>query len=236
MAPFITAKLDTDQVLRFASKLGLSAKELSKAQVTAVNDVAKTTRGRVRKEVRAYLTLPARSVNQRVEVGRKATPTKPEATVVIDRKVSRSGGGASARPTLMSFKGKPKVPRREGKRTKTGKLTKSARAPFTYQIRKGGSRRLLKGGFVQRPRRRFNLQSGGFDALEGEQRAQAFRRQGKARYPLSVPRGPSIAAVYQNPETKIADRVTADARERLPGRFQGQARRQLGRTFKRALT
>jgi len=218
MTTTIVASLDTTDLLRIAAQLGLSSKELNKAAVTAVNDTAKRTRSEARRQIRAYLTLPARSINRRVELGKRATPDDLTATVRLDRVDRREGGGASARPTLMSFKGKPNKPRSESKRTKTGKLTKAARAPFTYQITKTGGRRMRPGMFVQR------------QTTTGL--AMAFKRVGKNRYPLWVPRGPSIAAVWQFDQNKVADKTLADLRGALTQRMLGQGRRQLARTFK----
>lgn len=130
----------------------------------------------------------------------------------------------------MSFAGKPNLPRSEGRRTKTGRLTKSASAQFSYQITRQGGRKTLPGAFVQRATRRSNF-GGGFSAVS-DQRAQAYVRQGRARFPLVVPRGPSLSAVYQQ-QDDIRRRVTDDARMRLPERIVGQSRRIYDRRWRR---
>lgn len=225
MAIRIYATLDTKAMLRSAASFGLTARELDRAAASAINDVAKTNRNVTRREVRAYVNLPASSVNPRIQQTERATPQKLKAVVTIGVRRSASGSKASDRPSLISFGGKPNKPRKEAKRTKTGKLTKSARAPFSYQIVKGGPRRILPGGFVQRP----------YSSRGGTSRPPlAFMRDGRSRYPMLVPKGPSIPAIYQaTQQNRVAANVHKEMEGRLPSRLQGQAQRIYDRRWRK---
>jgi len=232
--PQLAVVLSKSDLMRIAEKYKLTANDLAKSAARAVNDVAKTGRGLTRKRVRAYVNLPTKSVNPRVEITKRASPDDLHATIVLDA----AKHGKRRRPTLMSFKGRPKKPSYEGKaalknkQRPRGKKRKLKRKGFTYQIQKTGSRKTLPGGFVARTTRRFNV-GGGFESLGSGGNVQAFRRKGRARFPLVVPRGPSIAAMWQNPETGIAIDITTELNRRLPERVQGQARRIYDGRFKK---
>lgn len=229
----LTLTLNDRQLFAAAERFALTSRDLQRAQAAAVNDVAKRARNNKRRLFRAYLTLPAKSVNERVEIVKRASASNATAVVTVDRRSRGGGSGGNTRPTLMSFQGRPRVPQAEGRRTKRGRLTKSARAPFTYQITKNGSRKTLPGAFVQRATRRFNLNGGGFTGVS-DQRAQAFVRKTAARFPLAVPRGPSLSAVYQSPErNNVQKEVVADLRDRLPRRLADQSRRIYERRWRR---
>jgi hypothetical protein len=224
----LTAQLSTADLTRIARKFGLTARELSKAAAGAVNDVAITGRGRTRKQVRAKVTLPASSVNPRINVAVRAVPQDLSAILKIDdgrndteeTAVNQNTGGRG-RPSLMSYKGRPKTPDYGRKRTKKGRAKK--RRQFSYQILKTGPRKPFAKAFVARIRHG-----------SGAGYTQAFIRRGAARYPLLVPRGPSIAALWQNPETGIAKDVMSDLNERLPKRVEGRAQLILDQKFKKA--
>jgi len=208
--------MNTKDLLRIAAGLGLTARQLDTAAVRAINDTARHARGKTRKAVRAYLTLPANSVNSRVDVSEKAKRGSLTAKVSIGRAGDKR---ANPRPTLLSYKGKPKHPRSEAKRTKRGKLTKSARAAFSYQITKAGARKTFKKAFVQRRR-------------DGANNVQAFVRGGEARYPLVVPRGPSVSAVWQaSDQNNVAEPVLKDTNQHLPHETQRQSQLILRKAF-----
>lgn len=223
MRPTLISSVSTADMLRVAANFGLSARELGKAASRAINDVARTGRGRARKQVRAHITLPAARVNEAIDIISRASPERLHATIALDHRAR----GQDRRPTLMSFKGRPSKP--QPTRTKTGRRRK--RKPFTYQILKAGPRTELPGGFVQQGQEfaagniKGNLRQAG--------RAQAFVRRGRSRYPLSVPRGPSVAAIWQNPANQVAAPVLEDLNQRLPERIQGQAQRLYDQKWKK---
>jgi hypothetical protein len=222
-----TAQLSTADLTRIARKFGLTARELSKAAAGAVNDIAITGRGRIRKEVRAQLTLPARTVNNRVRIAYRASPVALSAGIRIDAgrgddfsEVSfGQNKGGRGRPSLMSYKGRPKTPDYGRGRTKKGRAKK--RRQFSYQILKTGPRKTFGKAFVAKVTEGF-----------GKGVIQAFIRRGEDRYPLLVPRGPSIAALWQNPQTGIAKDVMSDLNKRLPSRVEGRAQLILDKHFR----
>lgn len=227
--------LSERDLLRVAAKFGLTAQQLSRATVGAINDTAITGRGRVRRRIRQYVTLPARSVNQRVIVAKRASEADPVAIITMDR-----GRTARERPTLMSYKGKPSRPPYEGRVAERrraakaqGKRLRPRRIrPFTYQILKSGSRQTMPNAFVARPRRRGTRMGGTVD-IGNTGNVQAFVRRGRSRYPLHVPKGPSVAAIWQNESNGVAADVLKDLRDALPRRIQGRARMILSSHFRR---
>jgi|GEM_PF-3735549 len=225
----LSAQMSQTDLSRIAAKFGFTAKETETVVARALNDVAKTARGRIRKSVRAYLNVRAKSVNDRVDIGRRARPGELRATVDID-KLSRS----RARPTLMSFGGKPKEPWYEGKkaslikrraakqRAATGRRGVTQPKPFTYQIVRGGSRDTLQGAFVAR------ISTG-----NAEGNVLDFKRVGRKRYPLVVPKGPSVAAVFQNAANGVGREALADLPDLVASRIEGQSQRLLNSQFKK---
>lgn len=226
MRPTLISSVSTADMLRVAASFGLSARELGTAAARAVNDVARTGQGQTRIQVRAHITLPAARVNDAINIISRATPQRLSATIALDHRAR----GQDRRPTLMSFKGRPSKP--QPTRTKTGRRRK--RKPFTYQVLKAGPRIDLPGGFVQTGQEfaggnvKGNLRQAG--------RAQAFVRKGKGRYPLRVPRGPSVAAIWQNPTNQVAAPVLEQLNQRLPERIQGQAQRLYDQKWKKVST
>lgn len=244
----LTAYLSNSDLRRIAQSYGLSAAELDKAAVRAVNDVAKTGRGRTRKAVRAHVTLPAKRVNKSVEILVRAKPSSMRAVIGIDAK-GRRATGQTRRPTLMSFGGKPKkaefssksaVKRKAMSKRERRRKRKLKRKPFTYQILKSGPRKTLAGGFVQEPgsasernrsRRGGNLVTDAQGNAIGGGTVQAFVRKSGKAYPLIVPKGPSVAALWQSDDNDIAQDVLADINQTLPSRIQGQAQRIYDKRF-----
>lgn len=229
----ISYGIDPHDLRGIAERYQLTARQFSAAVRGAVNDAAIKARDKIREEVAAYITLPVSSITPRIVVVKRASNSDPTAVLKLD---SRSAGN-NARPTLMSFAGSPSVPRREAKRTGKGNLTKKGRQAFetfSYQITKTGGRRILPGGFVQRATRRHNLQTGAIDRLSEPTRPQAFIRTGPKRYPLAVPRGPSIAAIWQSESNAIDERAIRDTSLVLAARMRERAGELLESVYKKA--
>lgn len=242
MAYALSVGLNDQDLLRIAAKFGLSAKDLNIAAMRAVNDVAKTGRGRTRKRVRAHVTLPARRVNDAVQVVKRAKPNDLNAIIGIDWKPSRKGAD---RPGLMNFKGTPKKPRRY-----KGRGRRSS-PPFKYQILKTSGKMKHPSAFVGhgqdfaggRPGARGRV--GGRMMVEdpteratGKPRAfirdptgRISSRTGRTR--LIALKGPSVAALWQNRQTGIAADVMKDLNQQLAKRIHGQAQRLYDRKWKK---
>lgn len=227
MRPTLIATMSQTDLLRIAAQFGLAARELAKATADAVNDTAKKARGETRKRVRAYVNLPANRINTAIDINVRAKPDSPSATVVLDKHAK----GRSERPSLISFGGKPGKPHYEGKAHKKRRAKAGGAKPspaFSYQVLKAGPRKILPGGFVARPTRRgLGAGSPGVSRqiTDGSGAALAFVRRGKPRYPLNVPKGPSVAALWQNDENGIRKDIMAELGPYLAKRVQGQAQR-----------
>lgn len=233
-SPTLAVSLNSSDLLRIADKFRLSSIQLRKAVADAVNDTAYRGRGLTRKRIRSFVTLRASRVNAAVEISAKATQENPTAAISLDRHARNQ----PLRPSLISYGGKPTKPPYESasaaRRRSRGR--KARTTPFSYQILKSGPRLVLPGGFVARANKRGSFWGGrGAPAVPlepGTGSVQAFRRVGKARYPLVAPKGPSIAALWQNEQTGIAADTLKDLRTLLPQRVQGQARRIYDSQFK----
>lgn len=224
----LTYTLDPNDLKGVAEACALTAKQLQAQVRGAINTVASQAVKSIREQVAAYVTLPKSSINPRIEIVKRASQNDLTAIVKLDRRSRGGGQTGNARPTLMSFGGAPRTPRKEAKRTRKGKLSKSGRKafePFTYQILKAGGRRRLPGGFVQRATRRFNLQKGAIDPLSDPSKPQAFQRRGPERYPLTVPRGPSISAIWQSEQNNINERSIGDIRRDMVTTLRERANR-----------
>lgn len=236
MTNTLSYTLDPKHLRGVAEAYGLTAKQLQAQVRGAINDAAKNAQDTIRDQVAAYVTLKKSSINPRIKIVKRASQKNLTAIVALDRRSRDGGSGGNARPALMSFDGSPKVPRTEAKRTKKGKLSKTGRRAFktfSYQITKGGGRITLPGGFVQRPKRRFNLQGGGFDQLGAGQGAQAFRRVGPGRYPLVVPRGPSISAIWQSKQNNIGEQSIAHVRGFMVDRLRDRSQTTFNKRFRK---
>lgn len=198
----VQSTIDPADLTRLAQSFRLTAKESDLALTRAINDVAKTGRSQIRKKYKAYVTLPVKSIDRRVQIDKRATKSNPVATLTVEK-----GGSSRSRPSVLSYGGKPKNPPKPG-RTKTGRVRK--RKPFTWRVLKTDPPRTIPGVFVAKTRRGV---------------VQAFRRTGPNRYPLISPKGPSLSAVWQKHEEKFSGPILTDLRERLASRIQGQMRR-----------
>lgn len=170
----------------------------------ATKDVAKTVRTRI-----------ARLVNQEFaqKYGDILKGIKATSTGETGAKVDLRG----RRPSLRSFRGTPKKPRHEMARSKSGRLRK---ATYRYEIERG-QKRTAKDVFVQRTSRAGYQLGSGLDRYWG--RAMPFKRKRRSRYPLVVPRGPSVPAIYQaKNQNKVAREVLKDSRALLRKRIHGQ--------------
>jgi len=234
--PILTARMSQTDLLRIAAKFGLAASELGRSVAKAVNDTAKKGAAISRKRVRATVMLRAKRVKDAIQVAVRATPEDPSAVIVLDRHAK----GRSNRPTLISFGGKPKNPpyltKAAKKRRELGKKQRK-RKEFSYQILKAGPRVILAGAFVALPTKRGTGTPGVSRAITDDSAvALAFRRSGRSRYPLNVPLGPSVAALWQNPANKIAVDVMTELNAYLPKRIHGRAQQIYDAKWKRVST
>lgn len=235
----ITISINPADLQRLASKFGATARELEDSLVGATNDVAKTGRNQTRRIVRAYINLPAKSVNPRVAVTKRASKADPVAIIGLDH----TGGGRRARPTLMSFGGRPSRPyyesaaRVRNRARSRGKRRKLKAPPrFSYQLLKGGPRKTLPSVFVARVTRRA-VRGGGYDAISrGAGNVVALQRttgRGFHGQKLAAPRGPSIAAIWQNQRSGVAEKSLTSMRSNFARRIEGRLHYALSRRFKK---
>lgn len=233
----ISYTIDPQDLRHAAQAYRLTARQLQAQARGAINEMAAQARDSIRAKVAAYVTLPKSSINPRIEIVKRASQSDLTAILKLDRRSRGGGATGNARATLMSFGGLPRVPRNEAKRTKTGKLSKKGRQafePFTYQILRNGGRKRLPGGFVQRAKRRFNLQTEVIEPLSDPTRPQAFQRRGVERYPLVVPRGPSISAIWQSDINTVAEESLRGLREHGVSRLRERAQAVYAKQFQKA--
>lgn len=171
----------------------LGTVDATKVAKRATKDVAKAVRTRVARRVKEQFTLKYGDVLRGIKAQNVG---QTSATVNI--------GGR--RRSLRSFKGSPKKPRHEMARLKSGKLRKSV---FRYEIERG-KKRTAGDVFVQR-------------SLRAAKEAIPFKRVGRGRYPVTVPKGPSVPAIWQaKNKNRVAREVIVVTRDMLQQRIRGQ--------------
>lgn len=178
--------------------------------VRTINDTAKKGQSVITKRIAKVITLKQKDIRKDVHVRRVSNPRQVGHIKIRGQRFN-----------ILKFQGTPKTPedqrKRLAKRTKKGKIRKSARG-VKYRIMRGGPKQRVDEAFVQK-------MPSGF--------VGAFKRKGTDRLPIDALEGPSIQQVFGDDTQALQNEALTEIDGFFEKRYDQLVELELERAFKK---